>query len=283
MASSGMFEGVFADLPVPFEEDGSVDWFALCRILENCRLHGCRRFLFGGNVEVDGLSEKEKRGVLEDAVLAAGKRGSVIAVLCAREGKRALEGAVDAAFSGASAILLQSSPGLSVSGCLRLARAIAKETEAPVFLSASGRSAAECLALTGDPVCGFFEECSSIADKLFFSDFARRREDFALFAPDEEALALAPAVSYTGARSRLASCRPDIALRLWRARRSSTPDADLFRRALTLSNVFAGDEGLPALKWALHRLGLCSPTVRLPLCEPDDRLKIEIEKALEVL
>ena len=311
MNINGIPEGVLADLPTPFEEDGAVDWFALGRILENCRLHGLRRFLVGGNIETDGLSPKEKRGVLEDAVTAAGKRGCVIAVLSDREGARAAEIAEDAAYSGASALLLRLTPGLPAAGGLRLLRAIAGASGLPVFLAARERSFAECLALTNDPACGFFEECASVSDKFFLSEFARGREGaavcavgaggqtpvgagkgdaalvrcslpFGLFAPDEESLALAPAVAYTGVRSRLAAVCPEAALRLWRARRSSAPDEGS-RRALALSRAFEGDKGLPALKWALYRKGLCTPALRLPLCAPDESVKRAIDEALETL
>ena len=33
--------------------------------------------------------------------------------------------------------------------------------------------------------------------------------------------------------------------------------------------LLGGEEGVSLLKWGLHRQGLCLPTLRLPLVEPD--------------
>ena len=280
MKKTCIFDGVVADLPIPFEEDGAVDWFGFGRILASCRSGGCAGFLVGGN-EAETLSQKERMGLLEDAAIAAGGKGQVILSLQASKGQKNIEEAVLASECGATSLLLRWDLPLPPTGYFRLLRSIKKECPLPVLVHCKNTTTAGCLGLMETPACGVLEDCTSLSEKLLLSDLLEESNaPLPMIAENEECLALLPTVGYAGLLSRSVCCCPHGITTMWKTKNlHPTPK---FQRCLrTLCRFFAGNEGVPSLKWALHRKGVCSPTVRLPFCEPEDSVKAAIERALE--
>lgn len=285
MEKGKFFGGILAELPTPFEEDGTVDWFGFGRVLESCLSVGCSGCLLcGRTAEAETLSEKERRGLVEDAVLAAGKKAEVILCINPEKGNRAVEEACLGADAGAAALLLEARGKTSAAGILRTVRCIRKECPLPVVIErGSGEKRAEVYAeFAGEnDICAIADRCGDFWGQLSLRDALDQREKtLPIFC--EEQFALLPAMRYAGALSRLICCHPHAASVLWKDR-GNVKGWEAHQRARALMKLFRGENGVEVLKWAMHRQGICAPTVRLPLCEPEQPVKNAIERALEKL
>lgn len=277
--------GLFAELPTPFEEDGTVDWFGFGRVLEGCLTVGCGGYLLcGRTAEGDTLSLKERRALVEDASLAAGNRAEVILCVSAEKGIRAVEEACLGEEAGATALFLETREETGAAGVLRAVNRIRGECPLPIIIEC--RQNLNSLGIYGEfaekgKVLAVAQRREGLWDHLLLRDALDEREVGTAILCEEQ-FSLFPVMRYAGVLSKLICCHPRAALELWKGR-GNARGWDIHRKARALLSLFRGENSIPALKWAMHRQGICAPTVRLPLCEPEISLKNAVERALEKL
>ncbi len=278
-------KGIIAELPVPFEEDGAVDWFGYGRILEGCMAAGCGGYLLGTpSYENRSLSLKEQTGLIADAALAAGRKAEVIFSLTPGSGRQNAEEAYAAYEAGATLLLLEIPEDLGPPAAFRTLKAL--EGACPLPLSvrySSGAKGAESYAELSEEnrVVAIADCCEKLSEKLLLRDaLDRRSRPPAIIGGNEETLAIFSAMRYTGIISRVACCFPEKAVLALRTRNQKESFL-LQSKIRALSILFKGNAGISNLKWALHRKGICAPYVRLPLSEPEKHTREAVEKALE--
>ncbi len=263
---NGRFPRVFTKTVTPFESDGSIDWFAFDRLLSLQAKAGNGVAIGSSSGERKALRREERQALLEEGMEVCGERSGVLAVAGAEEGEDALRFAAFARDCGADGLLLEveKTPG----GLYALVRRILEETGFPVIVERqNGRGNLEIyreLAVLIQ-IGGIAERAKDPLETKRLSDaLGETGARKLLFCGREERLFLAEALTYGGVFSECANLFPQAVSLLFSSGGKEIYDClfDLF--------CFLGDEdGVSLLKWGLHRQGLCLPTLRLPLTEPD--------------
>lgn len=261
------FGGVTALLPTPFFRDGGIDRLALDRLCERIFSAGCAAAVVTKVGERAALSEKERQEVVEEAVLAGGRRSRVFAGLCAEEGERAIEEGVCAGEGGASGLILECSGNFS--GLYTLVRRLHKETGLPLAIERkSGKKSllpfSELPSEEGKTAV-IENPADPFETARFCAELSRNEKAPVLLFAGEETAFLCHTYGAKGLLSRYAAFDP-----LWVKALFGKRGAGAFGEYCTKAELFVdlwGEDGIPMLKRMLAFRGLCEDTVRLPLTQ----------------
>lgn len=287
-----MFRGSFTALVTPFK-NGAVDWPAFEALIERQIEAGTHGLVPAGTTgETPTLTEEERRQVIERCVSIAGGRVPVIAGTGTNATASTIEWQRFAKRVGADAGLVvapyYNKP--SQDGLVAHFRAVAEAVALPIIVyNIPGRSIVD---IKPETMARMAEHPNVVGVKDATGDVVRVTQHRKLIGPDfvqlsgEDASALGyNAQGGHGIISVSSNVAPQHCARLQQAcldgqwdtaRELSDALQDLHEA------MFAAPSPAPA-KYALSRLGLCAPEVRLPLVECPDAVKEKIEKALEGL
>ena len=264
--NDGRFPRVFTKTVTPFESDGSIDWFAFDRLLSLQAKAGNGVAIGSISGERKALRWEERQALLEEGLEVCGGRSRVLAVAGAEEGEEALRFAAFARDCGAGGLLLEveKTPG----GLYALVRRILEETGVPVIVERqNGKGNLEIYRELSAlfQIGGIAERAKDPLETKRLSDACRETGTRTpLFCGREERLFLAEALTYESVFSECANLFPKAVSRLF-----SSGGKGIYDCLFDLLRLLGGEEGVSLLKWGLHRQGLCLPTLRLPLVEPD--------------
>lgn len=264
--NDGRFPRVFTKTVTPFESDGSIDWFAFDRLLSLQAKAGNGVAIGSISGERKALRWEERQALLEEGLEVCGGRSRVLAVAGAEEGEEALRFAAFARDCGAGGLLLEveKTPG----GLYALVRRILEETGVPVIVERqNGKGNLEIYRELSAlfQIGGIAERAKDPLETKRLSDACRETGTRTpLFCGREERLFLAEALTYESVFSECANLFPKAVSRLF-----SSGGKGIYDCLFDLLCLLGGEEGGSLLKWGLHRQGLCLPTLRLPLVEPD--------------
>ena len=272
-----MFAGSLVALVTPMQPDGSIDFDAWSRLLEFHVANGSRGIVVAGSTgESATVTDDELRELLVRARKILGNRALLIANVGTSSTATSVERArwvsaldLDALLVAAPAYVKPTQEGL-----FRHFQAIATASRVPVLLyNVPGRTAVDILPAT----VGRLSRVPRIVGiKEAVADTARIRELVEVCAPGFEVLSGddltardAIGAGAVGVISVTANVAPramaDMVAAALKGDRAGATQID--QRLVTLHrNLFVESNPIP-VKWAVHRMGLVGPTIRMPLTE----------------
>ena len=286
LMSDRLFSGITTLLPTPFEEDGRIDFFALSSLLEKQALAGNGVALFSPVSERAALSEKERFSILDNALDIFPGQMKIFVCLSSSGGENELAFAEKCASSGVDGFFADAENCFQKGFFLfvkRLSQACGKpiavlrgdgRQNLPLFAELSSIDRVEAFAETG--------EKPAETDALFRAVSARGAlladVPYPLCAREELAF-LSETLLCPGMLSVSSCLFPFEFADLWKKKGRARRDA--LARFASLFELFSRPSCAASVKWALHRLGCCLPSVRLPLTEPDTAERFNIERRLD--
>jgi 4-hydroxy-tetrahydrodipicolinate synthase len=275
------FKTVIAVLPTPFREDGALDGDVLGRLVRSVCDGGVTVLTVNGNTgEFSSLSPDEQAEASDVVIAAAGGRATVITGV-GGDLRSAIRAATRAADSGASAVMVHepSGPFRSAAGWLeyqvQIADAVRDVAVVPYVRDPTVDSAALGRLFERSPnvTAVKYAVPDPIRFRALVSDLGTDRVAWIcglaeLWAP---LFWVAQAEGFT---SGLAAVAPSIAIRMLEQLRASDHAGawatwDTIRPLEELRARQQGAANVPAIKEALHQLGLGARTVRPPIAELD--------------
>lgn len=310
------FRGNIAELVTPFESDGAIDWFAFDRLLERALALGYLKIAvctaFG---EGKALRAEEKRALAEEAVLCCKSRAQVIGGITGSSPEE-LWVAESYALAGVDGIYLEDPP--TGGGLYRYVKKLTEQAAVPLILRRpSGKESLKVYPelFSIGQMAAVAEEGKRFSESMECAEQLEMRGIAGAVICCEEPLYPAMRTfGCTGVFSRSAllfaagnrpSCRPlkqgegrdrgadRAALQEKKIQKTpntqeaQSPSETLGKERITdikyapFLRLFSGEQGSGNMKWLLHRMGLISPYLRLPLCEPDFYTAQRLEKAAE--
>ncbi len=284
--------GSIVAMVTPMDADGSIDEPGFDRLLEWHIEAGTHAIVIAGTTgESATLSHEEHCELVADAVRRAAGRIPIIAGTGSNNTREALHLTHSAREHGADAALLvtpyYNKP--SQEGLYQHYKAIAEEVEIPQILyNVPGRTACD---LELETVLRLAELDNIVAIKDATGDVERGRElvqrcavaEVAVFSGEDAATFELMRAGARGTISVTANVAP-----VKMAQMCDLALAGDFELAAALNDELTPlhkdlfVEGNPApLKWALQRLGMISPGIRLPLVELDAQFHGRVEAAME--
>jgi 4-hydroxy-tetrahydrodipicolinate synthase len=282
--------GSMVALATPLHEDGAVDYVGLKRLIEWHVESGTHAIVAVGTTgESATLDYEEHIAVIRAAVDLAAGRIPVIAGTGANSTREALALARGAKAAGADAHLsvtpYYNKP--TQEGLRQHFSAIADAVDLPMILyNVPGRTAVDMapettLALAEHPnIVGVKEAAGSI--ERMRDLMARRPEGFAVYSGEDNLGAACLLAGGQGSISVTANVAPNLMARMAEAglARDEARTERLDGRLAGLHReLFCQTNPIP-VKWALHRMGLIGPTLRLPLTPLADFCHAGLEQAL---
>lgn len=293
MSDSHFLRGLGVALVTPFHEDGSIDFRALEKLVMH-QARGGTDFLvvLGTTGETPTLDENEQRQVVDFIIevsrgqlpIVVGVTGNATRALCDRISSWNVE--------GISAFLV-ASPAYnkpSQAGIVQHFTEVANFAKLPVILynvpgrTASNMEAATTLALAQHPnVCGIKEASGNLIQ--IEQIIAERPKGFLVWSGDDALAMPTVAMGAEGVISVLGNAFPqELGAMIQQAAFGQVHEARETHKmfANVISLLF--EEGNPVgIKSALSHLGLCQPTVRLPLVEASKPLSDQLYSALATM
>lgn len=291
----GRLTGVFTALVTPFTGDGSVDEEALRRLVRRQIDGGVAGLVPCGTTgEAATLDEDEHVRVVSIAVEEARAASRPVAVLAgcgSNDTRKAAALAAKCRAAGADALLVvtpyYNKP--TPAGLLAHYRAVADAGELPVVIyNVPGRTGLNMLpetilTLAEDPRFAAVKEASGSLDQA--SEILRGRPDRFAVLSGEDSLAL-PIVACggDGVIAVVSNEAPRLLVDLVDAARAGRRGdaAALQARLLPLMKANFRESNPIPVKWALSRLGLCGPALRLPLVPLSASHHAAVEQALRI-
>jgi 4-hydroxy-tetrahydrodipicolinate synthase len=284
--------GYLSAVPTPFR-DGSLDMAAFESFLDWQITSGIAGLVVCGTTgEAPTLSAAEQRDLIGRAVRRAGGRVPVIAGAGSNATQHAIELARAAEQAGADALLVvvpyYNKP--SQDGLFRHFAAIHDAVGIAVLLydvpsrtgcALAGDTVARLAALPR--VCGLKDATGDLARPTRLR--ARLGPGFRLLSGDDATALGFLARGGDGCISVVSNLAPDDCVALdeaWRRRDFSRAEELALGLAKLSQTLFIESNPVP-LKYALSRLGMMSPTVRLPLCEAAPATRIAVDGCLRDL
>jgi len=276
------FTGTVGLTPTPFERDGALDLFAFSKLCKSLSGAGVAPAVCGAAGEARTLCMRERSALICEAVGAC--RGKAHVCIDPAEGDRALETAREAYALGARGLIIEAGQSAVAAGFFSFVREAASiglpvcvtrqggrstlgvyaelgSIDGVEAIAEQGRVPFEALTLDG-MLCGRRKTAGlpyvvcGCGETLPFAGVVGARgcicAEAALFPRRFAAILKAPAEVRAAEALRFSDLRALLCM----------PDAPAF------------------LKYALHLEGLCLPTVRLPLTEPDAAAKERLDRAL---
>lgn len=294
MASSSpsvLLTGSIVALITPLNEDGSVDYPGLRKLIDWHIEQGTDCIgVVGTTGESPTLTFDEHHEVIRVAVEHAAGRVPIMAGCGANSTAEAISLARYAQQVGAHS-QLQVVPYYNKptqEGQYQHFRAIAEATpELPMFLyNVPGRSVAD---LQHETVLRLAQIPSIVGIKEATGDLARAQwlirdvpENFAVFSGDDLTAVALMLCGGHGNISVTANVAPALMSRLCKAALAGDVQQAnaLQRQLLPLHKALFLEANPIPVKWAMHRLGLCGPTLRLPMTELSQALQPTVQEAL---
>ena len=293
MSSPDVFlRGSIVALVTPFHEDGSVDYSTLRKLVDWHVAEGTDCIgVVGTTGESPTVNVEEHCEIIRVAVEHAAGRIPVMAGCGANSTAEAIALAEHARKVGAHSQLqvvpYYNKPGQE--GQYRHFRAIAEATgDLPIMLyNVPGRTAAD---LQHDTVLRLAQVPGIVAIKEATGNLERAQwliretpEDFAVFSGDD---ATAIALMLLGGHGNV-SVTANLAPRLMHQLCAAAMAGDLAtarriqQHLLPLHQALFCEANPIPVKWAMARLGLCGPTLRLPMTELETAGQARVEAALK--
>ena len=285
--------GYIADIPTPFDANGTIDWAAFDRLCRRQIHVGASAIVVAETAgETWALTLREHQDLIRAAVAVSQKRVAVIAGAGSNSTAQAIELARQAEAAGADAIMsvvpYYNKP--MQDGLAAHFSAIAAATALPIIVHDSPSRTARALAdatmirLAQSPQFAGLRDSSGDVTRL-----ARLRPQlppgFRLLCGDDATATAFMLQGGHGCVSLLANVVPDLCGDLADAclREQTGTIQDLGGRLAPLAAALAQDSVPAALKCALTLLGLMSPYVRLPVVAMDAPSKAAIATALAAI
>ncbi|MCL7752031.1 4-hydroxy-tetrahydrodipicolinate synthase [Guyparkeria hydrothermalis] len=282
--------GSMVALVTPLHDDGAVDYVGLKRLIEWHVDAGTHAIVAVGTTgESATLDYEEHIAVIRATVDLAAGRVPVIAGTGANSTREALALARGARSAGADAHLsvtpYYNKP--TQEGLKQHFRAIADAVDLPMILyNVPGRTAVDMapdttLSLAEHPhIVGIKEATGSI--ERMRDIIQRGPDDFAVYSGEDNLGAACMLSGGKGSISVTANVAPRLMAQMAEAAlagdQATTESLDA-RLAPLHRELFCQTNPIP-VKWALHRMGLIGPTLRLPLTPLDDVYQAGVEEAL---
>lgn len=288
-----LYNGSLTALTTPMHEDGRLDDAAFARLIERQIAGGTRGLVPAGTTgESPTLTHDEHVHVIESCIKAADGRIPVMAGAGSNSTREAVEMARHAASLGADALLIvvpyYNKP--TQEGLYRHFMTIADATDLPIWLYCiPGRSVVD---LSVETVSRLARHPNIVGTKDATANLARpigvRRaagEEFNQLSGDDGTILSFRAAGGHGCISVTSNVVPDLCAEMHRAwEEGRVTDAIAQQDRLTpLHDALFVETSPGPVKYALARLGLCTPTLRLPLSEPLPETKKQIDDALRGL
>ncbi len=286
-----MFQGSMVALVTPMREDGSIDYESLDRLVDWHIESGTDAIIAVGTTgESATLDPGEHCEVIARVIARAGGRVPVVAGTGANSTSEALHLTGEAQRLGADACLLvtpyYNKP--TQEGLYRHFRTIAESVPIPQILyNVPGRTACDMLPET---VCRLSEVDNIVGIKEASGDVARvrqildgARDGFELYSGEDPVAMETILQGGRGVISVTANVAPaamhEMCMRALAGDRAGAEAID--RRLQPLHrDLFVESNPIP-VKWALHRMGMIPPGIRLPLTPLSERYHRVVEAALE--
>lgn len=272
-----MFAGSLVALVTPMQPDGSIDFGAWSRLLEFHVAQGTSGIVVAGSTgESATVTDDELRELLLSARQTLGKRALLIANAGTSSTASSVERARWISTLDVDALLIASPAYVKPTqqGLIRHFEAIAAASRIPVLLyNVPGRTAVDILPAT---VGALSRVPRIVGIKEAVGETTRVRElvaacapGFAILSGDDLTARDAIGVGAVGVISVTANVAPramaDMVAAALKGDRAGATQID--QRLVALHrNLFVESNPIP-VKWAVHRMGLCGPTLRLPLTE----------------
>ncbi|WP_122039179.1 4-hydroxy-tetrahydrodipicolinate synthase [Asaia bogorensis] len=292
MARNKDFKGSLTALLTPFREDGTVDLAALGRFIDWQIDEGTAGLIPAGTTgESPTLTHDEHALVVAHTVKVSGGRVPVMAGAGSNSTHEAIGMARHAKAVGADALLVvapyYNKP--TQEGLYQHFMLVADATDLPLYVyNVPGRSVVEVLPET---MARLAQHPNIVGTKDATANLSRPLQLRALLgdAPftqltgDDGTTVSFLAAGGTGCISVTANIAPKLCATMheaWQA--GDVAKAMQIQQRLTpLHDAMFCESNPGPVKYAASRLGLCTPTVRLPLCEPGAASRAVIDEALK--
>lgn len=284
-----MFEGVMVALVTPFRK-GKVDEKALRKLvrfqIEN-NIHGL--VPAGTTGESATLSHPEHRLVSEIVIDEAKKRVPVIAGTGSNSTREAIELTVHAEKAGANACLLitpyYNRP--TQEGLYQHFKAVAKKTSLPIIVyNVPSRTGVN---MTPETVKRLCEIDNIIGLKDASGNLTQTAEIFHLtkgrikiYCGDDSLLLPMLSIGASGGICVVSNIAPRLSAELWNSFKAGNLEKarEIYYKLNILNRVLYLETNPIPVKWAVHRLGLISDEIRLPLTVLSKKYQSQLESAM---
>lgn len=288
-----MFTGVYTALITPFTADGTIDEGALRKIVEDQIDGGVDGLVpMGTTGESPTVTHEENLEVIRIVIEQAAGRVPVIAGTGSNSTSEAIDMTMKARDMGAAASL-QVAPYYnkpSQEGFYRHFSAIGEATGLPVIIyNIPGRTGKN---IEADTILRLAEHPQIVGVKEASGDLSqvmdiihRRPEGFSLLSGDDNVTLPLMSVGAEGVVSVASNIIPGEMKELTTLAASANFGGarQVHYRLMPLFKAMFLDTNPIPVKYAMHLAGHCSDRYRLPLCEPTDTVKKQIEKTLKEL
>jgi 4-hydroxy-tetrahydrodipicolinate synthase len=286
-----MFKGSIPAIVTPMRDDGTIDYAGWDTLLDFHLREGTDGVVVGGTTgESPTLDRSELETLVRRARARVSGRMPVIAGSGTNGTVKSIALSQAAAAAGADALLLvtpyYNKP--TQEGLFRHFTAIADAVRIPVILyNVPGRTACDLLA---DTVARLSHHPRIVAVKEATGDVARgeailrqSRPGFVLLSGDDPTAAELIRLGARGVISVTANVAPRAMHELCAAGLDGRHDAAAMinERLDTLHKALFVESNPIPVKWALHRMGLIGPGVRLPLTPLSPGLRATVEAAMQ--
>jgi len=286
-----MITGSLVALATPMHADGAIDWEAFARLIEFHIEAGTDGIVVAGTTgEASTLSFAEHCALVREAVALVRGRVPVIAGTGANATAEAVELTQAAKDAGVDACLLVSPYYVKPTqeGLYRHHRAIAEAVAIPQILyNVPGRTGVDlkpdtAVRLAGVPHVVGLKEAAGDLDRMRHL-LQACPSDFAVYSGDDATACEAMLAGAKGDISVTANVAPKLMHQMCRAALAGDESA---ARAIDARlerlhrNLFIESNPIPT-KWALMRMGLMGPGIRLPLTPLDPACHSRVADALE--
>ena len=286
-----MITGSLVALATPMHADGAIDWDAFARLIEFHVAQGTDALVVAGTTgEASTLSFAEHCEILRTAVVQVRGRIPIIAGTGANATSEAIELTRAAKEAGVDACLLVSPYYVKPTqeGLYRHHRAIAEAVAIPQILyNVPGRTGVDlkpetAVRLASVPHIVGLKEATGDLDRMR-TVLQACPSDFAVYSGDDATACEAILMGAKGDISVTANVAPKAMHAMCRA--ALDGDAETARAidaglARLHRDLFVESNPIPT-KWALMRMGLIGPGIRLPMTPLDPSCYVVVTEALE--
>ncbi len=286
-----MITGSIVALVTPMNADGSVDWENLDRLVDFHVKEGTDAIVAVGTTgESATLETDEHVAVIERVVKTAAGRRPIIAGTGANNTSEAIELTQEAKRVGADACLLvtpyYNKPPQR--GLIKHHEAVAAAVDIPQWLyNVPGRTGVDMLPETVAELAKI-PQITAVKEATGDMDRARRLidlvgDDIAVYSGDDETAFELILLGGKGNVSVTANVAPAMMHELCMLALDGKADEAraLNERMMQLHNAMFVEANPIPVKWAVERMGLSGPGIRLPLVSLDQNLQPQVELALK--
>ena len=285
-----LFRGTYTAVITPFTTANQIDWPALERIIDQQIAGGITGLVFVGTTgESPTLTHDEHREILRWSVRTVDGRCQVIHGTGSNNTRESIELATVADEAGADGHLVinpyYNKP--TQEGLFRHFTAVADATDLPVIIyNIKGRTATN---LATDTLLRLAEHRNIVGVKEASGDMAqimdvirRTPDDFTVLSGDDALTLPLMVCGGDGVISVVSNCLPRATTAFvnhclagaWDQARTA------FYALLDIMQLTMIETNPIPIKSIMHQLGFCTPTVRLPLCEPSPEAAQALQKMM---